>query len=162
MQKQLYLGYFQCPLGIVEIEATKKALVSVKIFSADSLMNHDEIKENAIIKKAKKQLEEYFTHKRKEFDIPLDFIGSEFQQKVWNEVAKIPFGKTITYGKLAVAMGSKKYTRAVGNANGKNPIWIIVPCHRVIGNQGELTGYAGGLWRKQWLLEHESTQTKLF
>jgi len=162
MQNQMYLGYFQCPLGIVEIEANKKALTSVKIFSADSLINHDGVKENAIIKKAKNQLNEYFAHKRKTFDLLLDFNGSEFQQKVWHELAKIPFGKTMTYGQIAQKIGSKELTRAVGNANGKNPFWIIIPCHRVVGSHGELTGYAGGLWRKQWLLEHESNQFKLF
>jgi methylated-DNA-[protein]-cysteine S-methyltransferase len=162
MQNKMYLGYCQCPLGIVEIEATKKALVSVKIFSADSLMNNDEIKENAIIKKAKKQLDEYFANKRKVFDLLLHFDGSEFQQKVWNELAKIPFGKTVTYGQLAKNLGSIELTRAVGNANSKNPFWIIIPCHRVVGSNGELTGYAGGLWRKQWLLEHESNQYTLF
>ena len=157
----MYLGYCQCPIGIIEIEATKKALVSVKIFSADSLMNNADIKENAIIKKTKKQLGEYFAHKRKVFDLLLCYNGSEFQQKVWNEIGKIPFGKTITYGQLALKLGSKQLTRAVGNSTGKNPFWIIVPCHRIVGSHGELMGYAGGLWRKQFLLEHESSQLKL-
>lgn len=162
MPNKKYIGYTQCPIGVIEITATKKALVSVKILSEVFFENLNEEKVPSIIKKTKKQLKEYFAHKRKVFDLKLDLNGSEFQQKVWHEIANIPFGKTTTYGKLAVIIGSKQLTRAVGNANSKNPIWIIIPCHRVVGCHGELTGYAGGLWRKQWLLEHESNQNKLF
>ncbi len=101
------------------------------------------------------QLIEYFQGARKEFELPLDQIGTAYQQAVWNELIKIPFGKTISYLDLARRMGDINATRAVANANGRNNISIIVPCHRVIGADRSLTGYAGGLWRKKWLLDHE-------
>ena len=101
------------------------------------------------------QLNEYFAGKRKKFDINIEQEGTEFQNKVWNELIKIPFGKTVAYNNIAKVLGNTKSIRAVGAANGKNQISIIVPCHRVIGSDGSLTGYAGGLWRKEWLLKHE-------
>jgi methylated-DNA-[protein]-cysteine S-methyltransferase len=110
------------------------------------------------------QLQEYFDGKRKDFDIKLNPEGTDFQKKVWNQLLEIPYGKTLSYLELSKQLGDVKAIRAVANANGKNPIWIIIPCHRVIGSDGSLTGYAGGLNRKQWLLEHESPykQTSLF
>lgn len=109
-----------------------------------------------------KQLDEYFNRKRTVFDLPLDLQGTEFQLRVWNELLKIPFDRTITYKELALKLGNLKAIRAVGTANGANPVSIIVPCHRVIGSDGSLTGYAGGLWRKKWLLEFESSTSSLF
>lgn len=105
------------------------------------------------------QLEAYFRHELSVFNLPLQPYGTDFEQKVWKELEKIPFGKTYSYKDLALKMGSVTYTRAVGSANGKNPIPIIIPCHRVTGNKGQLTGFSGGLWRKQWLLEHEFNKT---
>ena len=105
------------------------------------------------------QLEAYFNHRLSIFDLPLQPYGTDFEQKVWKEIIIIPFGKTYSYKDLALKMGSVTYTRAVGSANGKNPIPIIIPCHRVIGNKGQLTGFSGGLWRKQWLIEHEFNHT---
>jgi methylated-DNA-[protein]-cysteine S-methyltransferase len=102
------------------------------------------------------QLQEYFAGSRTAFSLKLNPKGTSFQKKVWNELQNIPFGKTITYLELSKRLGDVKAIRAVASANGKNPIWIVVPCHRVIGSDGSLTGYAGGLHRKQWLLEHES------
>jgi methylated-DNA-[protein]-cysteine S-methyltransferase len=110
-----------------------------------------------IIQKAKKQVDEFFAGKRQDFDLPLKPAGSEFQCTVWNELTRIPFGATISYGELARRIGKPDAPRAVGLANGKNPISIIVPCHRVIGASGKLTGYGGGIDRKVWLLEHEAT-----
>jgi methylated-DNA-[protein]-cysteine S-methyltransferase len=104
---------------------------------------------------AARQLKEYFTGARREFDLPLKMEGSEFQQRVWRELTKIPFGKTWSYGQLAKRIGNPNGSRAVGLANGRNPIAIIVPCHRVIGADGSLTGFGGGLDRKEWLLTHE-------
>jgi methylated-DNA-[protein]-cysteine S-methyltransferase len=104
------------------------------------------------------QLQEYFAGTRKTFDFKLNPSGTEFQQKVWQELLNIPYGKTTSYLGLSKKLGDVKAIRAVASANGKNPLWIVVPCHRVIGSDGSLTGYAGGLWRKQWLLEHESGQ----
>jgi methylated-DNA-[protein]-cysteine S-methyltransferase len=104
---------------------------------------------------AARQLKEYFTGKRREFDLPLRMEGTEFQQRVWRELTKIPFGETRSYGQLAKRIGNPNGSRAVGLANGRNPIAIIVPCHRVIGADGSLTGFGGGLDRKEWLLTHE-------
>ena len=115
--------------------------------------------EDAII-----QLQEYFEGKRKQFTIRLNPQGTNFQKKVWQKLLEIPFGTTISYQQLSNQLGDSKAIRAVANANSKNPLWIIIPCHRVIGSDGSLTGYAGGLWRKKWLLEHEnpSLQQRLF
>ena len=102
------------------------------------------------------QLREYFDGSRKAFDLTLNPQGTDFQKKVWTQLKTIPYGKTISYLDLSKQLGGVKVIRAAASANGKNPLWIIVPCHRVIGSDGSLTGYAGGLHRKQWLLEHES------
>ncbi len=110
------------------------------------------------------QLTEYFKGERKDFSIKLNPDGTDFQKRVWDELLSIPYGKRTTYMKQTLKLGNEKAIRAVASANGKNPIWIVVPCHRVVGSDGSLTGYAGGLWRKKWLLEHESPsgQTSLF
>jgi methylated-DNA-[protein]-cysteine S-methyltransferase len=108
------------------------------------------------IKDCVKQLDEYFDGKRKDFHVKLNPNGTEFQHKIWGIVADVTFGKTSTYQEIARRYGDVKSVRAVGNANSKNPIPIIIPCHRIIGTNGKLTGYAGGLLRKQWLLTHES------
>jgi len=113
-------------------------------------------KTNWIMENTKLQLDEYFTGRRKSFDIKVFQEGSNFQKQVWDELLRIPFGTTVTYKELSIKMESDKSARAVGNANGKNKISIIVPCHRVIGTNGSLTGYFGGLDRKRWLLEHEN------
>jgi O-6-methylguanine DNA methyltransferase len=105
------------------------------------------------------QLREYFSRQRKEFDLPLELLGTEFQKKVWNELTKIPYGETISYGELAEWVGDKNKMRAVAAANGANPIPVIIPCHRVIGADGSLTGYSGGLDVKQKLLELEGSWT---
>jgi methylated-DNA-[protein]-cysteine S-methyltransferase len=108
-----------------------------------------------VLKETEQQLNAYFKNQLKKFNIPLAPKGTEFQQAVWQKLQNIPYGKTITYGKLAAQMGDVKKMRAVGMANGKNPIPIIIPCHRVIGADGNLTGYAGGLEKKVILLKHE-------
>ena len=109
-----------------------------------------------VIEKARHQLDEYFLHQRREFDIPLLFVGTDFQKKVWNELLTIPYGKTISYGELAKRIDMPNAVRAVANANAVNAISIIAPCHRVIGSDGSLTGYGGGLERKRFLLELET------
>ncbi|MFD0863044.1 methylated-DNA--[protein]-cysteine S-methyltransferase [Sungkyunkwania multivorans] len=110
------------------------------------------------------QLAEYFEGKRKTFSLKLNPQGTDFQKRVWQALLKIPYGKTTSYLKLSQELGDEKAIRAVAAANGKNPLWIVVPCHRVIASDGSLTGYAGGLWRKKWLLEHETppAQQSLF
>ena len=115
--------------------------------------------EDQKVKKVFKQLQEYFGRERKEFDLPVEIIGTDFQKKVWNELTKIPYGETISYGELANRMGDKNLMRAVAAANGANPIPIIIPCHRVIGADGSLTGYGGGLSVKKKLLELEGSWT---
>ena len=110
------------------------------------------------LQEAKKQLQQYFAGELKEFDLKLSPAGTEFQKKVWEALQNIPYGKTVSYMDLAKELGDPLAIRAVAAANGRNPLWILVPCHRVIGSDGSLTGYAGGLWRKKWLLEHEQPQ----
>ena len=108
-----------------------------------------------VIEMVVQQLNEYFLHQRREFDIPLLFVGTDFQKKVWNELLKIPYGKAISYGELAKRIGKPNAVRAVANANAVNALSIIVPCHRIIGSDGSLTGYGGGLDRKRFLLDLE-------
>jgi methylated-DNA-[protein]-cysteine S-methyltransferase len=151
----------QTPLGNLLIEGDENGLTSLSIISDEIKITHTNQKtlEDAII-----QLQEYFEGKRKQFTIRLNPQGTNFQKKVWQKLLEIPFGTTINYQQLSNQLGDSKATRAVANANSKNPLWIIIPCHRVIGSDGSLTGYAGGLWRKKWLLEHEnpSLQQRLF
>lgn len=109
----------------------------------------------SVIEDSISQLEEYFSGKRFIFELPLDPHGTDFQKKVWNKLVAIPYGQTVTYKDIALITGDVNNVRAVGTSNGKNPIAVIIPCHRVIGTNGKLTGYAGGLWRKKWLLNHE-------
>ena len=125
------------------------------LFNKDKRLENCEKKETPLIKKAANQIDEYLNGKRKVFDLPLTLNGTDFQVKVWKALQKIPFGKTKSYGEIAAAIGNPKASRAVGMANNRNPISIIVPCHRVIGSNGSLTGYAGGLELKQRLLELE-------
>ena len=142
------------PIGTIEIIGNETGLRSVSF--SDAVPIHEGVVYPVEIE-CKQQLEEYFNGKRKTFSLPLDFEGTAFQEKIWNELLKIPFGKTISYLELAMQHGDVKAIRAVGAANGKNPIAVIVPCHRVIGAGGELVGYAGGLHRKKWLLELEGS-----
>ena len=111
--------------------------------------------ENILIKNCKQQLTAYFNGTKREFDLPIQQNGTAFQQKIWTALQQIPYGKTISYLELSKRTGDIKAIRAVGTTNGKNQLSIVVPCHRVIGSNGDLTGYSGGLWRKKWLLEHE-------
>lgn len=144
--------YYDSPVGILELSATDKGLSGLYFVEEK---NEDEIL-NGILENTIQQLDEYFNEGRKEFDIPIDVEGTEFQQRVWGELIKIPFGITKTYLDVAKNLGDRNSLRAVGLANGKNKISIIIPCHRVIGAKGELTGFGGGIWRKKWLLDHES------
>lgn len=143
-------GYLKSPIGIVEIKTKEN-----KIISLDFVDKIYEERLDDLIIKAKKELNEYFDGKRKYFDLPLNIIGTDFQIKVWNELLKIEYGKTLSYKDIAIKIGNEKASRAIGNANNKNKIAILIPCHRVIGKNGKLVGYEGGLWRKEWLLNHE-------
>ena len=148
------------PLGMATIKGDENGIAII------SIADEGEISKviPPVLQEAVTQLQDYFDGQRTHFDFQLNPAGTEFQQKVWKGLCEIPFGKTMSYLELAKQLGDVKAIRAVASANGKNPLWIVVPCHRVIGTDGSLTGYAGGLWRKKWLLEHEnpSTQQSLF
>ena len=152
--------YYSSPLGLIEIQATALGLRAAN-FTNEKILTEVENMYNQL---AIKQLDAYFDGQIKDFDLPLDLEGTDFQKRVWNELLKIPFGKTKSYMDIARAIGDPKTIRAVGMANGSNKIAIIVPCHRVIGSDGSLTGYAGGMARKKWLLEFETPpiQQELF
>ena len=153
-----FISYLQTPIGELEIIAEENSVLSVTFNDVKSKKTN--VNENEISIKCKQQLQEYFNESRKIFELTLNFNGTDFQNKVWTELQNISIGKTISYLQLAKNLGDAKCIRAAASANGKNPFAIIVPCHRVIGKDGSLTGYAGGLWRKQWLLEHENNIKK--
>ncbi|GAA4761945.1 MULTISPECIES: methylated-DNA--[protein]-cysteine S-methyltransferase [Flavobacterium] len=145
-------AFINSPLGITKIEGDEKGITVISVLSEGEVSK--EIPK--VLQEAVNQLHDYFEGNRTDFTFKLNPKGTEFQQKVWQELLNIPFGKTMSYLDLSKKLGDVKAIRAVASANGKNPLWIVVPCHRVIGTDGSLTGYAGGLWRKQWLLEHEN------
>ncbi len=146
-------AYISTPLGSAKLEGDENGLTSVTVLERDE-------PESKIIPEVlvdvTYQLNEYFEGERHNFDLLINPEGTEFQKKVWTSLLEIPYGKTMSYLELSKKLGDVKAIRAVASANGKNPLWIIIPCHRVIGSDGSLTGYAGGLHRKKWLLNHES------
>ncbi|WP_136468166.1 methylated-DNA--[protein]-cysteine S-methyltransferase [Flagellimonas onchidii] len=154
------VAYLQTSIGLAKFEGDEKGLASIKVLDGN--------KPNGItpevLVEAVSQFQEYFEGKRQYFDLKLNPSGTDFQKNVWKLLQEIPYGKTVSYLELSKKLGDPKAIRAVASANGKNPLWIVVPCHRVIGSNGDLVGYAGGLHRKKWLLEHESPvkQTTLF
>jgi methylated-DNA-[protein]-cysteine S-methyltransferase len=153
-------AYIKTPLGIATIIGDENGISVISVSDEGEISNAIP----TILQDAVSQLNDYFDGKRSDFDFKLNPKGTDFQQKVWKGLLEIPFGKTCSYMDLSKKLGDVKAIRAVASANGKNPLWIVVPCHRVIGTDGSLTGYAGGLWRKKWLLEHENptTQQSLF
>jgi methylated-DNA-[protein]-cysteine S-methyltransferase len=146
--------YYTSPIGRVKITADEHAITGISFVGEkeESIPTGEPL---PLLVQCATQLREYFKFGRRTFDFPVAQTGTEFQQRVWRELSKIPYGETICYEEQALRMGNVKAVRAVGLANGKNSLSIVVPCHRVIGKNGSLTGYAGGLWRKYWLLEHE-------
>ncbi|WP_395044651.1 methylated-DNA--[protein]-cysteine S-methyltransferase [Flavobacterium sp.] len=152
--------FINSPLGITKIVGDENGISIISVLSEGetSTTIPNELKE------AVTQLQDYFEGNRTNFTIKLNPKGTNFQQRVWQELLNIPFSKTLSYLDLSQKLGDVKAIRAVASANGKNPLWIVIPCHRVIGKDGSLTGYAGGLWRKKWLLEHENptNQQSLF
>ena len=144
--------FFTTPLGIAKILGDTNGVASITIIDQGELS----AKIPSVLQQAVTELQEYFEGKRTDFTFKINPEGTPFQQKVWQGLLEIPFGKTMSYLQLAQKLGDVKAIRAVASANGKNPLWIVVPCHRVIGTDGSLTGYAGGLWRKKWLLAHEN------
>lgn len=161
MEKVFDIVYYKTPIGVAKIIGNDDGIISVSVID-------DEVEASIIIPETLKicvlQLDEYFQKKRTKFNLKLNPQGTDFQKRVWLALQQIPYAKTITYLNQSKKMENVKAIRAIASANGKNPIWIIIPCHRVIGSDGSLTGYASGIWRKKWLLEHENptNQTTLF
>lgn len=153
-------AYIKTPLGFAKIVGDEDGVSVISVSDQGKVS----ITIPTVLQDAVSQLNDYFDGKRTNFTFKLNPLGTEFQQKVWKGLLEIPFGKTMSYLELSKKLGDVKAIRAVASANGKNPLWIVIPCHRVIGTDGSLTGYAGGLWRKKWLLEHEnpSKQESLF
>lgn len=163
---KLYRKHIVTPIGVLNAMATDKAIYVVDFLDNLSwridqaiVLKHldatDVNEENDLLRQLEQQLKEYFAKERKEFTLPIDFVGTPFQEKVWKVLQTIPYGKTISYKEQAITVGNPKGVRAVANANGKNRLSVIVPCHRVIANDGSLAGYTGGITRKRFLLELE-------
>jgi methylated-DNA-[protein]-cysteine S-methyltransferase len=146
-----HFAYYESPVGLIELGATPDALTALYFIEAP----RRETTVTPLLTAAVQQLAAYFAGALREFSIPLHFQGTPFQQQVWQQLLTVPYGKTTSYQAIANALGNPKAGRAVGAANGQNPISIMAPCHRIIGSDGALTGYGGGLWRKEWLLRHE-------
>lgn len=165
-KKKITISCIKTPIGTVTVGATDKGICMLEFGEKDEFktkLAYLSIKgTNKVIKQLEKQLNEYFNQERTCFDVPLHLIGTDFQIEVWNELLNIGYGSTRTYKEQAIAVGNLKAIRAVASANGSNRISIVIPCHRVIGSDGSLTGFGGGLWRKKYLLELESKQINLF
>ncbi len=146
-------AFIHTPLGIAKLEGDENGLASITVLN-DDIPASTVIPE--LLEDAMYQFQEYFEGTRDSFSLKLSPNGTDFQKKVWDALQDIPYGKTVSYLGLSKTLGNVKAIRAVAAANGKNPLWIVIPCHRVIGSDGSLTGYAGGLHRKKWLLDHES------
>lgn len=163
---QLGFKLVSSPIGALKLVTSDKGLVAI-LWENDnpqrvSLTNLVWDEKHPMLKRTEEQLEEYFAGKRNSFSLSLDLRGTQFQNDVWRALLAIPFGETRTYGELARQLGNPKATRAVGAANGRNPVAIVVPCHRVIGSNGKLTGFAGGLDAKAHLLRLEEGKQHLF
>lgn len=160
---ELVLAYSESPLGVLEIAGSDAGIRAVRFLDEPPLAPATPDLPVPMVS-CIQQLAEYFAGQRRSFEVPLDLQGTPFQLRVWELLLHIPFGETRTYLDIALALGDPKAVRAVGAANGQNPVPIIVPCHRVIGGDGSLIGYGGGLWRKEWLLAHEGrpVQARLF
>lgn len=149
--------YYQSPLGLIHLSGTEEYITEISFI--DTVQHPPAVNQSAlptVILQAVEELIQYFQGQRLEFSFPMNQNGTEFQQRVWGELMHISFGKTISYLELSRRLGDTKAIRAAAAANGKNNIAVVVPCHRVIGSRNDLVGYAGGLWRKRWLLEHEN------
>jgi len=149
---RLYAQTLETPIGLLQVVCSDGALQAIH-FSEQRQEGHPG--DSELLSEAIRQLQQYFSGERREFDLPLEAQGTPFQKAVWQALRAVPFGKTASYKDIALAIGNPKAIRAVGLANKRNPIPIIIPCHRIIGSNGKLTGYAGGLWRKEYLLNLE-------
>ena len=149
--------YYKTPIGIAKIVGDENGIQSISILDDDAISNENlNLQTPICLQDCVVQLQEYFEGKRASFNLTVNPKGTVFQLKVWKSLLKIPYGKTTNYLTQSKKLGDAKAIRAVATANGKNPLWIVIPCHRVIGSDGSLTGYAGGIWRKKWLLDHEN------
>ncbi|EHS57199.1 methylated-DNA--[protein]-cysteine S-methyltransferase [Paenibacillus sp. Aloe-11] len=158
---KLYVLNYVSPIGEIEIWGTSEAVHSIMFSDRDVPLTI--IKEEVlpqVLEECASQLDEYFKGERHEFTFPYVFEGTDFQQRVWNALVKVAYGETAAYKDIALAIGNEKAIQAVGSANGKNKLSIVIPCHRIMGSNQKLTGYAGGLWRKEWLLQHEKHFSK--
>lgn len=151
---------YESPIGVIEIISTREVITSILFSEERKKMNFLHTKTPPVLLECYKQLDEYFKGNRHEFTFPYQVEGTDFQKTVWKALIEISYAETGSYKDIAVSIGNEKAVRAVGSANGKNKLSIVIPCHRVIGSNGKLTGYAGGLWRKEWLLEHERSCQK--
>ncbi|OGO20998.1 MAG: cysteine methyltransferase [Chloroflexi bacterium RBG_16_48_8] len=149
--EQNHFGYYESSIGWIEIIGTENEILALKFVDQP----RKGFATCPCVEAAIQQISEYFMSVRRAFDLPLDLHGTDFQRRVWRQLRTIPYGQIITYQEIANAIDKPQAVRAVGAANARNPISIIVPCHRVIGSDGSLTGYGGGIWRKEWLLKHE-------
>ena len=159
MVPQFFCQSFQSPMGWISVECTEDAVVRISFVDQSPQQHPSDLTEETV-----NQLKAYFDGSLHDFNLPLEPDGSPFQLSIWRMLQEIPFGTTTSYGKLAEQAGDPNLSRAIGLANGKNPIAVVIPCHRVIGADGSLTGHAGGLWRKEYLLKHEGAirQMELF
>lgn len=146
-------AYYRSPIGTIELIGNERGLLEVRF--AERKASGRRLQPPPVIAEAVEQLEEYFAGYRRNFTLKLQLKGTDFEQKAWREVRRVPYGRTASYGEVARSLGQPGAARAIGGANHRNPIVIIVPCHRIIGADGQLVGYGGGLWRKEWLLAHE-------
>lgn len=153
----IFITEIDTPLGKMTAGANAEGVCFLEFAETKNIRHHKEFREgeNRHLKKLRKEIKGYFSGRRKEFSVPVAAEGTEFQKKVWSELARIPFGSAVSYTGLAISLGNKGSVRAAANASARNQVAILIPCHRVIGENGRLTGYAGGLWRKKWLLDHE-------
>lgn len=144
------------PLGKLRIGGTKEGVRSIGFLEDEEALVEQQVEGNAVLRSAAEQLQEYFAGSRKTFnDLPLAIVGTDFQQRVWDSISQIPWGETVTYGQVAADIGDTNAARAVGTAIGRNPLCIIIPCHRIVAAGEDGGGYAWGIWRKEWLLKHE-------
>ncbi len=146
-----YYGFYESPIGWIEIGSSENEILSLRFVDQPRI----EFTDFPVVDAAMRQISEYFKGAQRSFNLPLALHGTSFQRQVWEHLLNIPYGQVTTYQEIAEAIGRPQAVRAVGAANARNPISIIVPCHRVIGSDGSLTGYGGGIWRKEWLLRHE-------
>ena len=158
---KIYKLDYASPIGMVEIIGTHEAVLSILFSEQDKIEHVVQAETPPVLIDCYNQLDEYFKGQRQEFTFTYQLEGTYFQTAVWNALTTIPYAATASYKDIAASIGNEKAIRAVGSANGKNKLSIVIPCHRIIGSSGKLTGYAGGLWRKEWLLQHERSMKRV-